>query len=429
MSGKLTKFDTILIPETFTPTGPHADRLALLADELAYRTSTREEYQNGDCINFGSRDWRQISSKTYGEIKDAAENQGLIELNERYSSSDENSKGHPFPKSVRLVKKHREAALVPYTLTKPIKRNPNSQIRIDSDDDVGLWLAEKLSRSVLRSDLDLATIEVTCESQAARNYLRGSVQRLEQGRLHASRCAYGRFHSNFTNMKKQLRRELVWDGEPMIAIDITNSQPALIPYVVGRHIGEKGSGRYIGEESAVWFRMDTGIPVSVWKEIQCVAHSLRVLPGKFYEATSVALDQSGLTRNQLKTSFFESLYGEVKTTRNSEIFKLIESVSPWFADAILDMKKDNHAALAHALQKTESEIVIGGCCEALKKQQPDIPLITVHDEIMTTAEFETAVTVELQTSFLKTCGYLCSVSSTNDGRIPEAVIKVMSETV
>ena len=407
-----------LIPATFKPAGRYADRLALLANELVYRTSTREEYQNGDWINFGRDDWKQVSSKTYGDIKKTAVDQGLIELNEKYSSSDANSKGQPFTKSVRLAKPHRDAALVPHTLAHAVKRSPESQIKIDPSDDVGLWLAEKLPHVEFDADLDLAKIEINCKSQAARNSLRASVHRLEQGRIHVSRCAYGRFHSNFTNMKKELRRELVWNGEPMIAVDIKNSQPALLPYVIGRHIGKKGRGRHIGEDVAR-VEHDTQIPVSIRKEISIVARSLRVLPGKFYEAISVALDHSGSRREQLKTSFFKSLYGGVKTTRNSQIFKLIESVSPSFGAAILDMKKDNYAALAHALQKTESEIVIDRCCGALMRQHPDMPLITVHDEIMTTAEFETAVTVELQTSFLEVCGYLCSVSSTNDGVSPK----------
>ena len=65
MRGKFIDIDRVLIPETFKPAGQHADRLALLADELTYRTSTREEYQSGHWINFGRDDWKQNSSETY----------------------------------------------------------------------------------------------------------------------------------------------------------------------------------------------------------------------------------------------------------------------------------------------------------------------------------------------------------------------------
>ena len=401
----------LLIPSTFTPRGPHADRLAMLADELAYRTSSREEYQNGHWINFGRDCWKRISSKSYGDIKEAAVQQGLIDLNEKYSNSDQNTKGRPFPKSLRLTKEHCEADLVPYTLTKPVRRNPESHITIDTDDDVGMWLAGKLKHAAFKSDLNLAEIESSCKSQAARNCLRGSEHRVRRGRLHASRCSYGRFHSNFTNMKKELRRQLAWNGEPLIALDIKNSQPALLPYVIGRHIGEKEAGRHIGE-TLERIEQDTVVTDSFREEISIVAISLGIMPGKFYERAAVSLDQPKLPRKEIKTSFFESLYGRVETTRNSTIFKLIEQVSPSFAAAILDLKRNNHAALAHALQRTESDIVIDQCCRRLMESEPEMPLITVHDELMTTAEHKKLVVYQLTTAFFETCGYPCALSVT-----------------
>ena len=398
--------DVLLIPENVTPHGHDADRLALLANELAYRTSTCEDYQNGYWINFGRDDWKSISSKTYGHIKDAAVQQGLIQTNEKYSSSDENSKGKPFPKSVRLTEQHRNSELKEYRPAKPIRRQSHIRNGILPSDEIGQWLTEKLPGAVLPPDLKLADMLQGCKSTHSRNCLRASAKRLRQRRIHASRCKYGRFHSNFTNMKKELRRQIVWNGQQMIGVDIKNSQPALLPYVLGRHIAKTGAAKLS----------------SVKEEIDVVVRSLGVLPGKFYHRIAISLGvlesvridlMKKLTSEQktgIKKLTYESLYGSLNTTKKSVLFQLLQQVSPLFAAAILDLKKDDHAAFAQILQKTESEIVIDRCCRRLMENFPDMPLITVHDELMTTRQYVKLVRHELQTAFLQKCGYLCSVS-------------------
>ena len=219
---------------------------------------------------------------------------------------------------------------------------------------------------------------------------------------------FGRFHSNYTNMKGELRQELTFNGERLVGIDISNSQPSILPFILGRHIGEirqtqEGGGSIVGEE----FSADLDIK----SEIQTVALSLGVIFGSFYERVGVSLAPPITDRNMVKALFFESLYGNLDTTKNSRIFKQIKKVSPPFAAAILDIKKDKHQELSHQLQQVESQIVIEGCCRSLMQNFPSIPLLTVHDEIMTTKQFEGQVVIELQRAFFDTCGYFCALST------------------
>jgi len=400
--------DEILIPETFTPTGQYADKLALLADEVAYRTSTREEYQKGDWINFHRDKWKFIDSKKYGPIKQAAIEQGLIEVNEAYSSSTENSKGQPFPKSLRLTKQHRNSQLIPYKLSKSIKRNSQTIINISDTDAVGTWLASKLDIFDLPEGLDITPIEALCNTTHKRNCLRASMLRLKQRRFFASRCEFGRFHSNYTNMKKELRRELTFNGEKLIPTDIVNCQPALLPHVLGRHIG--------GCCDCCWSDLDP----SIVDKIYMFACRIGSIFGSFYERAIISLNpsvlQTSLTASQMdrerlrmKKLFYKSLYGEISTTKRSKLFQLLNAVSPLFGRAILEIKAGNHSNLAHQLQKLESKIVIDSCCRNLMIRFPAMPVITVHDEILTTPKYKSFVENELQLSFMNECGYWCVV--------------------
>jgi hypothetical protein len=45
-------------------------------------------------------------------------------------------------------------------------------------------------------------------------------------------CAYGRFHSNFTSLCSELRRCLLINGEPLVEIDIVNSQPYFLSMIL-----------------------------------------------------------------------------------------------------------------------------------------------------------------------------------------------------
>ena len=188
------------------------------------------------------------------------------------------------------------------------------------------------------------------------------------------------------------------------------SQHCCHSFILGRHIGEERQ-RQAQEGTQVIGSNIFPADLNIESETEIVAKSLGVIAGKFYERVGVSLKPPLADRNEVKGLFFESLYGNLKTMRNSKIFKKLEEVSPPFAAAILDIKKDNYQELSHQLQRIESQIVIEGCCRKLMNISPSMPLLTVHDELMTTKQYELKVAIELQYAFFKTCGYLCVVSN------------------
>lgn len=48
------------------------------------------------------------------------------------------------------------------------------------------------------------------------------------------------------------------------------------------------------------------------------------------------------------------------------------------------VKRHDYKHLAHELQRIESSIVIDDACEVMRLQHPDVPILTIHDAILTT---------------------------------------------
>ena len=48
---------------------------------------------------------------------------------------------------------------------------------------------------------------------------------IHRGYIHTSVCPYGRFHSNFSGLCRELRPHLSIDGHPLVEVDVVNSQP------------------------------------------------------------------------------------------------------------------------------------------------------------------------------------------------------------
>jgi hypothetical protein len=48
------------------------------------------------------------------------------------------------------------------------------------------------------------------------------------------------------------------------------------------------------------------------------------------------------------------------------------------------LKKKNHAALSHVLQRIESTVIVERSAKRISEEKPNLPIFTVHDSIATT---------------------------------------------
>lgn len=63
-------------------------------------------------------------------------------------------------------------------------------------------------------------------------------------------------------------------------------------------------------------------------------------------------------------------------------FVALESLYPEHAEYIKEGKCENHRKLAQQLQRLESSIVIDGVCGYLMQHYPEMPVLTIHDELV-----------------------------------------------
>jgi hypothetical protein len=172
---------------------------------------------------------------------------------------------------------------------------------------------------------------------------------------------YGRFHSNFTILKKEIRQNfLKIDNDEVVEIDIRNSQPLFLALLLQEEMDPT----------------DPEINNYIWL----------VREGLFYDY--FLSHNSNLTRSDVKLLTYKVLFGH--NGINSVENKIFKTVFPKIYEYILDFKKvnGNYKFLAHTLQKMESDFMFGKVVKELYDTIPDIKLFTVHDSVTVPVKYE-----------------------------------------
>lgn len=183
------------------------------------------------------------------------------------------------------------------------------------------------------------------------NYYRFSIEVINDGDLFFKRNKTNlRIDTNLTSLKSDLKKFII-GAENLIQIDISNSQPTLLYFLIkNENINKKEIQKY-----------------KEW-----------VLSGKYYEKFIDEYYISTLKkidRKKIKDIMFCIFYSKNDSYKyDKEIFrKIFPSIMRW----IENQKVDKHNKLAIDLQKVESEIVIDTICKELT--EVEIKYYTIHD--------------------------------------------------
>jgi hypothetical protein len=110
----------------------------------------------------------------------------------------------------------------------------------------------------------------------------------------------------------------------------------------------------------------------------------RTANGEFYEAFMV---DGRWTRDELKPRVFQIIYGHKGVMQNAELSRTFEAIFPTAYGMLLKLKAEKgHKWVGTELQRRESGVIIKGVCNRLRVEHPDVPVVTVHDSLMTTEE-------------------------------------------
>lgn len=161
---------------------------------------------------------------------------------------------------------------------------------------------------------------------------------------------YGRIHTNFTVLKKEIRNQFLRiDGEAIREKDISNSQALFFLFLLSKNLDNT-----IDQSELLRFQYD-------------------VIHGVLYDNLAT---YSGKTRADIKSQFFKYLFGSKRTN-----FKEFNECYPGISKFIKSYKTKlgNYKLLSHKLQSSEGDFIFNSICKELTKQK--IKYFTVHDSI------------------------------------------------
>lgn len=200
-----------------------------------------------------------------------------------------------------------------------------------------------------------------------------SIEAIENNNQRCSFDKFGRVHTNYTNLKKEIRRNFITiDGLEICELDIKNCQPTMLITLLQENLDKiHGEGKNVFKIDKNEFR-------------RYVEHCKNGLYKVFVENSTLRTNlRSGEDINNLiggtKDIVFRVLFGKNKR-RNShdKVFRLF---FPTIYKFICFYKKDNHKVMAHELQRRESNLLFGKIIREIITKYPGIKFYTIHDSI------------------------------------------------
>jgi hypothetical protein len=82
--------------------------------------------------------------------------------------------------------------------------------------------------------------------------------------------------------------------------------------------------------------------------------------------------------------FSDVFYGRTRAV--TPLTDLFRTEFPTVFDFICEQKSSGYQELARNMQRAEANLMIDTVCLRLMKHHPEIPVVTIHDSILTTAE-------------------------------------------
>ena len=304
---------------------------------------------NKDNIKLNSRILKYLYGGLYTKYIEFLVDHEFIYLYKNYSAGLK-------AKTYRLTDVAKQQCNLTTSVDMPLKLQAKIQDVDENFCDNDTFLKQKLI-----ADLRLVKIDI----KAAHSWLNENIlkedkaytmnlincNKIAVGDIYYSFDRYGRFHTNFTVLKKEIRSNFLKLGaESIKELDITNSQPFFL-YLLMK---ESGFSNFQG------FDQD-------------------VLNGVIYDKIK---DAASITRKEAKVKVYSVLFGRNTTqTYWNELFSnMYPAVFKWIKDYKYEHK--SYKVIARNLQGIESEFVFSNLIPSILNYKHDLPIITIHDSII-----------------------------------------------
>lgn len=206
-----------------------------------------------------------------------------------------------------------------------------------------------------------------------------------------------RLHSVITNIQKSYRKYLRYGENPLVGIDISNSQPYILCLLLNPLFWERRGNNNI----TLWhlppniqqYFSDEKIAEIIDYLYTLDSQSLnnykiKASNGQVYEYMKDTINSTGysMSRDDVKTMMMTVLFSDNRYL--PPLKRLFRQNFPAIYGLIKIIKKGDHRSLACLLQSIESEIVLHRCCKRIwDEYNQEIPIFTIHDSICTTPQY------------------------------------------
>jgi hypothetical protein len=249
------------------------------------------------------------------------------------------------------------------------------EARIETEGTAQRFLFENLGRLTVDSSVDQFMREFQAENDFQRDSYERSIEWIrDKDWFFKADPNTGRVFNNVTSLPKVLRQFLRLDGKPLVEVDVANCQPLLL------------LGLYDGEGERDQFRQ--------------VAQN-----GTFYECLDSELEKpyGAQRRDELKVKVFTQIFFDRVRAKPSKLCQAFARKFPVLYGKVLALKEPAYRNLALRLQTDEAAIVIGKVVDGIARTSK-IPVLTVHDSLLTLAEHVDEVKQRMEFGFLGSLG-------------------------
>lgn len=326
--------------------------------DLAHSMLLRMHFTKSDVMPVSSQVLKGLYGRDYARYVEYLVDAGVLSLHSDYSAGNR-CRLYRIDKSVADGPSTRHVNRDPWLIRKRIERRYDLNPRNGINEILKLKLIANLDRVQVDHEAAMLCLTTSAEDLGSVQKITYSVDSVRDGHLFWHFDDYGRFHSNFTIMKSQIRQEcLTIDGDPVCEVDIPNSQPLFLARLMAGDPGvDPGEyARFLGAARA----------------------------GVLYDTISTGLGGS-LTRSRVKKAVYQVLFGKNRRDSNNEAFG---GMFPSVHGFIIRYKRDrgDYRSLAYDLQRAESDFVYNQVLMGATSERGDLGFVTVHDSILVRRE-------------------------------------------
>ena len=208
----------------------------------------------------------------------------------------------------------------------------------------------------------------------------------------------GRFHSNLTNIKRELRHFITYRGQKLVNIDIKSAQPLISTLLLSKEFYQKFEAHLSIQSFPTIFntlqlQLSKSSSLSSYiMLVECLEnidnqffkkYTNLVKSGSFYEVLSeLVYPGKKISKAEVKLNVYRVFFSKNRShnpfkTRFKKLFPEVYNVFALY-------KRKDHTCLSRLLQSIESFVMIQSVAKRISRERPELPIFTIHDSIATT---------------------------------------------